>query len=189
MNLTNEVVMIRIPIVLIFLMFLNTMAAQKPSQIFDASRNGKIDIIKTILEEYPESVNQKNQMGFTPLILAIYNNQEVAASYLIKLGADVDAFDRSGNTALMGAVFKGYVNGVKLLIDGGANVNQQNYNKATALTFAATFGSADIAKILIEAGGNTSIKDSQGKTPLDHAILQDNMEVARIYEKQSDKNN
>ncbi|UII77320.1 ankyrin repeat domain-containing protein [Flagellimonas sp. HMM57] len=162
----------------------NGIKAQYSSSIHDASRNGETETVKALIAKNPDILNQKNPMGFTPLILAVYNDQEETAKVLIDEGADIDAFDKSGNTALMGAIFKGFLNQVELLVASGANVNQQNYNHATALTFAATFGTAELAKILMEAGGDPNLKDNQGKTPLDHALFQGNGEVVRIFKKQ-----
>lgn len=156
---------------------LGTVQAQ---DIFAAARaNDTIQIAAYIKQGI--DINQANPKGFTPLILAVYNNNKETVKWLISEGAKVDAQDMSGNTALMGATFKGYVDMVDLLIkEGRANVNQVNANGASALIFAATFGQADIVNKLLEAGANKEIKDNRGKTAKDHAVMQENEIIINI---------
>ncbi len=158
---------------LLFIAMMGIVSFTFAQDIFNASRtNNKAEVEKYIAAGV--SVDTTNSRGFTPLILAIYNDSFEAASYLIEKGANVNAQDMSGNTALMGATFKAYPRMVDLLLNAKANVNQKNLNEATALIFAATFGQQEIAKKLLAKGADKSIQDKSGKTALDHATLQDN---------------
>lgn len=145
-----------------------------PSNIFEACRSGNIQLVEEIYASAPESIHAEDAKGYTPLILAVYNNQPEVVDFLLKKGAKLEAGDGAGNTALMGVCFKGYTPLAKLLIESGADVNQRNSNGATALTFAATFGHMEIAEMLLKSGADISIPDARGKTPLDHARLQEN---------------
>ncbi|RZK87875.1 MAG: ankyrin repeat domain-containing protein, partial [Pedobacter sp.] len=84
-----------------------------------AARVGNLDILKELIHKQVD-LNQRDPKGYTPLILACYNNQYKAAALLIENGADVNAADDGGNTALMGACFKGYADIAELLIQNGA---------------------------------------------------------------------
>lgn len=152
----------------------------KAQDIFAAARtNDTVQIAEYIQQGI--DINQANAKGFTPLILAVYNNNAEAVNFLISNGAKVDAQDMSGNTALMGATFKGYVNMVDLLLNvGKANVNQVNANGASALIFAATFGQNEIVTKLLTAGADREIKDSRGKTAKDHAVMQENETIIKM---------
>ncbi|MCW3075280.1 MAG: hypothetical protein JWP69_2349 [Flaviaesturariibacter sp.] len=140
----------------------------------DACRRGDEGDVVKMCELFPELINEQDSKGFSPLIIAVYNNQLPVVSVLLQNGAEVNAQDRSGNTALMGACFKGYKEAAELLVNNGADVNLLNGQNAPALTFAATFGQIEIAKLLLEHGADITVNDSRGKTPLGHAILQEN---------------
>ncbi|TCI91378.1 ankyrin repeat domain-containing protein [Tenacibaculum sp. M341] len=163
-------------IFLIFILLSNTIIyCQK--DIFQYSREGDTAAIEVLYKENPEIINSVNNKGFSPLILAVYNDQEETVRFLLKNKVNTEAQGMHGNTALMGACFKGYLNIVKLLMMYKADVNKKNYNNATALIYAATFGHTEIVKELLKNGADVNLKDSRGNTALDHAIMQDNKEV------------
>ena len=76
-------------------------------QLFDAARTGDITRLRDLIAQDAD-VNVQDAKGYTPLIIASYNNQPEAVKALIEAGADVDLPDCGGNTALMGVCFKGY---------------------------------------------------------------------------------
>ncbi|OJJ18497.1 hypothetical protein BKI52_23065 [marine bacterium AO1-C] len=139
---------------------------------WDAIRNGNLEVIKGYLTRHPQAINQKNERGFTPLILAAYYNQIDVLDHFISLGADIHTPDAIGNTALMGASFKGYIAIIEKLIKLGADVNVRNNQGATALIYASTFNKPEIARLLLANGADTTIKDGEGKTAQDHAKAQ-----------------
>jgi hypothetical protein len=153
------------------------------NEIFDACRRGDSAAVEQILSEHPELVNARDMKGFTPLILAAYNEQPQIVELLLASGADIDAQDAAGNTALMGVCFKGYKDIAKKLIEAGANVNLRNSNGAPALTFAATFGHLQIAEWMLQKGADLSLPDSRGKTPFDHAVIQENEAMIELFQR------
>ena len=165
---------------LILLSFIQVSLAQDQSDIFGACRQGDLQKVKAIAAQNPESLQSKGANGYTPLILAIYNDQEEVAKFLLSKGVDADAQDDSGNTALMGAVFKGHQNQIALLIKHGANINLSNSEKATALTFACNFATTSIVKMLLDAGADPTLKDTKGLSPLDHAKAKGNQEIVDL---------
>ena len=117
------------------------------NEIFDACRQGNVEKVEKLYEVNPDIINAEDYNGFTPLILATYNNQPVIVDFLLRKGAVINSNDGSDNSALMGVCFKGYTEIAAKLLDAGAAVNQRNSNGATALTFAATFGHFEIAEM------------------------------------------
>lgn len=150
--------------------------------IFAAARANDVVALEGFLKSGAD-VNGKNEKGYTPLILAVYNENNEATEFMLKNGANPNMQDGSGNTALMGATFKGYHTAVKTLLRYKANVNQVNYNDATALVFAATFGQVEIAKTLLSHGADKGLKDSRGKTAYDHALMQENTALINLLMK------
>jgi len=154
-----------------------------PAQIFDACRRNDRQLVEEIYQADAEAIHASDIKGFTPLILAVYNNSVNVVDFLLAKGAKTSGQDAAGNTALMGVSFKGYTELAKKLVGAGADVNERNSNGATALTFAATFGHLEIAEILLKNGADTWVADTRGKTPLDHARLQENWPMYDLIEK------
>jgi len=96
------------------------------------------------------SVNEKNQKGYSLLMLAAYNDHWSTCAWLLQKGADVNSIDISGNSVLMGTCFKGHVRIVKLLLSEGADPFLQNCYGMTALDIAKAFGRNDVIRVLTE---------------------------------------
>lgn len=162
------------------LAYLHTMEFNEPANFLDACRRGDSGAVTQLCQQFPNLINAADGKGFTPLIIAVYNNQPTITDILLQNGADPNAKDVSGNTALMGTSFKGYVTLAEKLIAAGADVNLRNEQGAAALTFAAMFGQPAIAKLLLQHGASPNDPDNNGKTALDHASLQKNEEMVAL---------
>ena len=158
-------------IIFAFLFALNIVTAQ---DLFSASRSNNTTEIEQLIAD-GNDVNEANERGFTPLILAVYNNNKEAAKV-----ANPNVQVKSGNTALMGVSFRGFSEIATLLIENKTDINQVNFSGASALIFAATFGQNEIAKQLITNGADLTLSDSRGKMAKDHAIMQDNKEMITL---------
>lgn len=165
---------------LLLLAGIGTVQAQR--DLFSAARNGDLTTLKQA-HDANASLDTTDARGFTPLILAVYNNQPEAAAYLLNAGASPNSADRSGNTALMGACFRGYLPLVELLLTHKAAINQPNRNGATALIFATTFGHTDIVRYLLAQKADTSLHDNRGYTAIDHARMQENAAMLALFDK------
>ena len=98
--------------------------------IIHAARLGETAVLQELIDKHA-NVNATDEKGYTPLIIACYNNQYEAAKFLLQSGAYVNAQDHGGNTALMGGSFKGYPDIAELLIKNGADLNMQHGNGGT----------------------------------------------------------
>jgi len=66
-------------------------------------------------------VNNKDQYGYTPLMLAVHDNDQAAVkSFLSQKDIDLSVKDNDGNTALMIAAYLGHISIVKTLLENGA---------------------------------------------------------------------
>ena len=151
--------------------------------LFNGCRIGDLEAVNAICSLHPESIHKVDARSFTPLVIAVYNNQPAVVQLLLQKGARVNDADVSGNTALMGVCFKGYKDIAEMLIKAGANVNQTNNTGSTALIFAATFGQLDIAQLLLNNDADVYLADNRGKTPLDYAALQQNDTMITLLSK------
>ena len=66
--------------------------------IIPASRVGDIPVLTELIVKHV-NVETRDEKGYTPLIIACYNNQYAAAELRLKAGADVNGADSGGNTA------------------------------------------------------------------------------------------
>src|SRR5258707_504542 len=80
-----------------------SMAAYGQTQDIDfAARTNNVKLAQQLIDQKID-VNQKDDRGYTPLILATYNQSPDVAELLLKHGADPEARDTTGRSALMGS--------------------------------------------------------------------------------------
>lgn len=123
----------------------------------------------------------------SPLIFAIYMEDEIKARSLIEGGADVNSRTPGGMTPLHQAVNKGLKDIVELLIAYDADVNAGHYWGWTPLHSAALYGYEDIAELLINAGANVIAKDEAGRIPLWYAEREGYTKTAELLRKHGAK--
>jgi len=145
----------------------------------------KTAIIKSDLNHvttlYKQGANLKGKVNKnqTPLMLAITNNQNNIALWIIKtLYANYrssnnrtywEIKDGLGNTALHLAIKYKQADVISLLIRYKANINAINQRKQTPLMLAILNNEKVIAQHLINEGALTSLKDRKNKTALSYA--------------------
>ena len=147
--------------------------------VFDACRNGDTSAIKAMIKVNPDTINCKNEGGFTPLIIAGYRGQMEVVKLLLKHKADINAKSGKG-TVLMGACFKGNVELATLLVKYKADVNSVNDLETTPLMYAILSQKIELIKLLLENGALKDVKERSGKTALDYAIQSGNKEIIQL---------
>lgn len=105
-----------------------------------------------------ENINEKDSMGFTPLIRACAEGNLDLVKSLIEKGADIEAKNNDGRTALMWACENGIIEIVSFLVEKGANLNTKDSQGLTAVCNAAGNGHFAVVKLLVENGANIRIK-------------------------------
>jgi methionyl-tRNA formyltransferase len=98
----------------------------------DACKNDDLILINRYLNNIA-SVDDKDEHGWTPLMVAAYNNSIRAAQFLIGCGADINATNNNGTTVLMyakdGALKSRDLTIFNMLIALGANLHQRDYRE------------------------------------------------------------
>ncbi|XP_078516872.1 NF-kappa-B inhibitor epsilon-like [Lissotriton helveticus] len=111
-----------------------------------------------------------NWKGLTCLHQAVLHQHWGILQYLLALGADINAQDRTcGRTALHLAVEMGDANLVAVLLDHGAEVDPIMYNGCTPLHLAAGRLNISIWNMLCQAGADRLLPNMEGETPQDLA--------------------
>jgi ankyrin repeat protein len=140
--------------------------------LFEAARLGRTDMIDPLLKAGAD-INAYDERGFTPVILAAYNDA------LIGKGADACRPDRDqGNSAQMGVAFKGEDAIAARLLKAGCDVNARNHAGQTALMMASLFNRRAQVDLLLAAGADRTIEDAAGRSAGSVAAGQGNAAMA-----------
>lgn len=135
-------------------------------------------VLKFLLEKGVD-INGKNQIGLTPLHLAI----DKKCNDLVKLLLNNDAISieeaesEDQLTPLFLAVFTQDKEIVKLLLDRGANTSAQNGKGNTALYFAIKLKNEELVKILLDHGADFNIVNNEGLSSFHNAATKNIIEM------------
>ena len=121
--------------------------------IHDATRNGDIKTVESLLKEHPDLVSSKEEKyGQTPLHIAAFNDRFEIAKLLIADKADVNAQANNGSTPLHLAAAKGNKTIVELLLASKANIDATDHDGWSPLHSALTWGHKDVEDLLRQKG-------------------------------------
>ena len=110
----------------------------KVKELFLACKNGSSELINRLLQ-IPKIIDVQDENGWTPLIIAIYNNQIEVVKTLLMNGASLSICNFKGTTPLMYAK-SAYVKYkdpeiIKLLISLDVNIYQKDYTNKNVLDY------------------------------------------------------
>jgi uncharacterized protein len=115
------------------------------------------------------NVNEPDNGGDTPLMLAAARGHAKIVAVLLRNGADVNARNDEGKTALHQAGYGGHIATVEMLLAAGPCVNARDNCGNTPLICAAFGGYIDVAMALLASGADVKIKNFYGYRALDFA--------------------
>ena len=166
-------------LILCLLLALGGSFSAQGGEIHKAVTKGDLNRVVVLLTDHPELLENKNNLGQTPLHVAVIHNQLEIAALLLANDADVNARDPDKKTPLILAVFTyNHDKMVRLLLAKGADVNLSDAWSMTALAYAAKQGQIDDAKILIANDAN--INFASGSTPLYFAVIGTHTEMVEL---------
>lgn len=109
--------------------------------------------------------------------------------YLINLGFDVNAVDKSGNTIMHYLSRKEYGNEIiEKIIKGGAKINVSRHDGMTPLLIACANGRLDLIKLLVNNGADMTARFSKGFNCFLKAIGQSNLDMVKFFRPHFDIN-
>lgn len=147
------------------------------------SKNKEVsDLIKETAKKNPNRINLPDEHGDTPLMRTCYVNFDDYTStmemdvirlpyvtWLIEVGADVNATDKDGWNALCWASWSGITQVADKLIQQGSRIHTTDKEGNTPLSIAALRGNADIVRILLIHGADKNTVAKNGFKPIDFA--------------------
>ena len=159
-----------------FLLFAILIISQEfycQEDVFSISRNGTSKEMELYLSKNPKSIENRNENGFTPLILASYRGNISVVKILLENGASINAKSDMG-TALMASAVKGNIEITQFLLEKKADPNIADTNGNTALIYAVQFQNIAILKLLLDFKADKLLKDKSGKTAFEYAVFSGN---------------
>jgi len=136
-----------------------------------ASSNGKLEVVRYLIEEMHADHSPKDRWGGTPLDDAFRHSHLPLVDYLTTKGAVRGGLpiDTSA-TACCTAAASGNVEVLRAIQRAGGKVNASDYDQRTPMHLAASENQIAVVRFLVdECGVDPSPEDRWGGTPLDDA--------------------
>ncbi|MDC8098471.1 ankyrin repeat domain-containing protein [Chryseobacterium rhizosphaerae] len=168
-------------LILLLTVFLSSLvfAQEKAKSIFDIARSGTVTEVQELMKQNPDVINQTNENGFSPLILACYRGNVEVAQFLIDHVKDVNYKSDEG-TALSGLSVKYNKDLVERLLKKNADPNIADTTGYTPLFWAVKFGNKELVELLLKYKADKTKKDSMGMTPFEYALKTDKKDIINL---------
>uniref|UniRef100_A0A8C5KNB8 Kinase D-interacting substrate of 220 kDa n=1 Tax=Jaculus jaculus TaxID=51337 RepID=A0A8C5KNB8_JACJA len=146
-----------------------------------------IPALKALLEKCKD-VDERNECGQTPLMIAAEQGNLEIVKELIKNGANCTLEDLDNWTALISASKEGHVHVVEELLKCGVDLEHRDMGGWTALMWACYKGRTDVVELLLSNGANPSVTGlysvypiiwaaGRGHADIVHLLLQNGAKV------------
>ncbi|MGD0792340.1 MAG: ankyrin repeat domain-containing protein [Terriglobales bacterium] len=162
---------------------------KKALDIFEATSLGRLDRLKTCLDEAglrdASAINSRSKDGFTALHFACFFGQPEAARLLIESGAAVDAVAANPMQVmpLHSAASARNLEAARLLLEHGAPVNARQQGGWVPIHAAAQNGDRPMVELMLKHHADPKLANHEGKTPAMVAREKGHEELAALLEK------
>ncbi len=155
------------------------------NELHEASLEGSTERLVALLSDGSIDVDQRDRTtGYTPLMIASFNDCTRAARILLNKGANLSkvADGSFSFTALHCSAAHGRLAVSKMLVEAGADLEAVTTGSGfTPLHIAAGFGHSEVMKMLIEAGANPNHSyGTKGSTPLYLAATEGQVDAVKV---------
>lgn len=148
--------------------------------IIDASKEGALEEVQSILARKPEAVRATDESKYTPLHWAAIRAHWEVADLLLNHGADVNATGEDGGSPLNWAAHHDNPEFVGKLMDKGADPDARNRWGMTSVHTATWRGCAKIVRLMLDRGADPEIRTNEGWTVLHYAYRSGHREIVDL---------
>jgi ankyrin repeat protein len=141
------------------------------TDIFTAAREGKLESLSALIKADPKLANLTNQIGQSPLRVAVIARRTNAVEFLEQHGARWD---------IVSAVIAGRTRVVREILARSSDEIAAQYYGSSLLHLAAANGDGETIRTLLQAGGDWRVQDNWGRSPLGIARFRNRPEATRI---------
>ncbi|KAL1931138.1 hypothetical protein VTP01DRAFT_10275 [Rhizomucor pusillus] len=136
-----------------------------------AARYGHVDLVEWLLEiGHEEEVISVDNEGTTVLMIAaMYNQQEIFYSYVMRYPECIHAISKNGWTALLYAAKNGNAALVGYLLSISADIDHVDNDGNSALHHASAWGHLAVMELLVSQGCNVDLENKYHCTAADYA--------------------
>ena len=167
-------------LICVFTLVLFVGCADSELAILDATVANDMSKVKKLVKR-GNSVNVKNAIGQTPLIVASTKGSLEIAAFLIDNGADLNAQDDLlEEGAIHLALRADNQRMLQLLLSKGADPNLTGDSKKTPLLYAIDRQNVDFIKLLLRFEADPNIADKVGIRPLWKSLMLNNAELVSL---------
>ena len=140
------------------------------SAIVHACSGGHLSTVDLLLHHDKTLLELANDSGWTPLFVAVFQQQTEIVQCLLDRGANVNALGPNRMTALIGACHEYSLDMVRVLLNAGADVEARTPSQQTALHHAVLCHRVDaVRELILQYNANMFAVDKDGDTPFDWA--------------------
>lgn len=150
------------------MLFLLNLTVFSQQNIFDACRQGNLNIVERLYNLDENSINIEEENGYSPLVLACYYGHSDIVEFLVDKVKSVNDKTSYGSP-LMAATVKGYDDIVDILLANNVNPDVTDDKGVTAAHYAVLFRNYSIVEKLVKVDADFTIKNNNNKTALDYA--------------------
>lgn len=149
--------------------------------LLNAATSGDTEVVNELIQ-MDTPLDSKNEMNYTPLMLAAHHGHIEIVKSLIKANVLLEEKGPGGNTALMNAVISEHLEIIRILIEAGASLNAKDINGSNVLVHALFSGNISIINALIANGASikNDISDTKLGGLLIHAASDNNIEIVKL---------
>lgn len=139
-----------------------------------AASNGNKKLVSYLLKEEKANINITNELGLTPLLLAIApsatsDHRVGFVEWLIKNGANPLNQSKDGSSALHIAALLNQPEVINYFLQYKQMINLTDQKGRTPLIIAVQSGNILSVQALLNSGSNVNVKDTDGKTAKNYA--------------------
>ncbi|OHD26156.1 MAG: hypothetical protein A2064_12125 [Spirochaetes bacterium GWB1_66_5] len=148
------------------------------ASLFAEAAFGPLPAFVQRLQDRPAAVRDRDpREGATALGWAARSGNREACLFLLSMGAEPSAADRSGDGPLHAAARRGDAELARELLRAGAELAAAGAGGATPLHQACSAGSFETVELLLDRGAPLGAADREGNTPLHAAAAASRLEI------------